>query len=188
MPIADVIKECRSRMDKSLEYFDRELRGVRTGRASTALIEYIKVDYYGSSTDLRDLAAINVAEATQLVVKPYDPGSKQEIVKALESSDLGLNPQIDGDTIRIHLPAPSAERRQQLVAQVRKMAEDSRVALRNERRDAIKKVDTIAKDKGNEVSEDDGKHAREEIETLTKNHSAKIDSMTEAKAAEVEEL
>ena len=108
MSIAAITKDCRGRMNKTAEYFDHELRGMRTGRASTALIEFVKVDYYGSSTDLRDLAGINVVDATHLVVKPYDPAAKQEIVKALETADLGLNPQIEGHSLRIAIPAPSS--------------------------------------------------------------------------------
>ncbi len=186
MSIAAITKDCRGRMNKTAEYFDHELRGMRTGRASTALIEFVKVDYYGSSTDLRDLAGINVVDATHLVVKPYDPAAKQEIVKALETADLGLNPQTEGDSLRIAIPAPSAERRQQLIVQVRKMAEDSRVAIRNERRDANKHIDKLSKDKTNDVSEDDAKHGKSEIETLTKSHIARIDSTCEEKAKEID--
>ena len=117
MPLDTITHECRSRMDKSIEYFDRELRGIRTGRATTALIDYVKVDYYGSPTDLRELAGISVPEPTKLLVKPFDPGAKGDIVKAIEMADLGLNPQVDGATIRISVPSPSAERRKQLVNQ-----------------------------------------------------------------------
>jgi ribosome recycling factor len=108
MLIKQIAKDCSNKMDKTIEYYERELKGVRTGRATTALIEYVKVDYYGSSTDLRDIAAVSVGDATQLVVKPYDPGSKNDIIKALESAELGLNPQADGDAIRISIPAPSS--------------------------------------------------------------------------------
>ena len=109
MLIKEIAKDCRLKMDKTLDYYVRELKGVRTGRATTALIEYVKVDYYGSSTDLRDIAAVSVADATQLVVKPYDPSSKSEIIKALESADLGLNPQADGATTvsYTHLTLPT---------------------------------------------------------------------------------
>ena len=100
----EILLECEERMDNTVEYLGRELRGIRTGRANTALLEYLKVDYYGSSTDLRELAAVSVSDATSLVVKPFDPGAKNEIVKAIETSDLGLNPQTDGGTIRTSLP------------------------------------------------------------------------------------
>lgn len=188
MPLDEIRRECRQHMAKSVEHFDRELRGIRTGRATTALIDYVKVDYYGSSTDLRELAAISVPEPTRLLVKPFDPSSTSAIVKAIETADLGLNPQADGPTIRISVPPPSAERRKQLVNQVRKMAEDARVSVRNERREAIKHVDQAVKDKSNPVSEDQGKDAKGDIEKLTKDHIKLIDEHFDRKAAEIEEV
>lgn len=188
MSIKELTKDCRTKMDKSVEYYGKELHGVRTGRASTALIEYIKIDYYGSQTDLKDIAAISVSDATQLVVKPYDPSSKNDIVKGIESADLGLNPQSESDLIRINIPAPSAERRSQLVNQVKKMAEESRIAIRNERRDAIKHIDALVKDKSNAFSEDDGKHGKDEVESHTKKHISKIDEMCDEKANEIETI
>ena len=188
MLIKVIVKDCRLKMDKTLEYYEKELKGVRTGRATTALIEYIKIDYYGSSTDLRDIAAVNVADATQLVVKPYDPGSKNDIIKALEGAELGLNPQADGDTIRISIPAPSSERRQQLATQVKKMGEDSKIAVRNERRDANKLIDSQVKDKSNDESEDDGKNGKSEIESITKNHTSKIEELCKAKVEDIQTI
>lgn len=186
MPLEKVIKDCRERMDKSIEYFEKELRGIRTGRATTALIDYIKIDYYGNHTDLRELASVSVPEPTQLLIKPFDPTVKNEIVKAIETADLGLNPQPEGNTIRINVPPPSAERRKQLVGQVKKMAEDSRIAVRNERRDANKQIDKLVKDKGNDLSEDDGKKAKEEVDDLTKQHIKQIDELCDKKTAEIE--
>ena len=188
MPIDAIIRECRDHMDKSVEYFDKELLGIRTGRATTALIDYVKVNYYGSPTDLRELAAISVPEPTKLLVKPFDPSAKSDIVKAIEIADLGLNPQVDGESIRISVPPPSAERRKQLVSQVRKMAEDARVAIRNQRRDAIKLIDAAVKDKTNPVSEDQGRDAKTEIDDLTKKHTKRIDEDFTKKAGEIEEL
>jgi ribosome recycling factor len=183
-----IIKDCRAKMDKSLEHYDKELRGVRTGRATTALIDYIKVDYYGSSTDLKALAAISVPEPNQLLVKPFDPSSKQDIIKAIEKADLGLNPMSEGQAIRISVPAPSAERRQQLVSQVKKMAEDTKVAVRNERRDAIKHIDGMIKDKSQNLSEDIGKRHKDEIEAMTKKHVEQIDQMCTKKSTEITEV
>lgn len=188
MDIDTVQLECEDRMNKSVEYFSRELRGMRTGRATTALLEYVKVDYYGSSTDLRELAAISVSEATQLVVKPFDPGSKQEIVKAIEKAGLGLNPMVEGSILRINVPAPSAERRKQLGGQVRKLAEETKVAIRNERRDANKHIDQMLHDKKAGVTEDGAKSAKEAIDKLTQDHTHKVDDMTTKKIAEVEEI
>lgn len=188
MSIKEEVKSCKSKMDKSVEYFSKELHGVRTGRASTALIEYIKIDYYGNATDLRDIAAISVSDATQLVIKPYDPASKNDIVKGLEGADLGLNPQTEGDMIRLNIPAPSAERRQQLVNQVKKMAEESRIAIRNERREAIKHIEALVKDKSNGVSEDEGKSGKDEIESLTKKHISSLDEMCDTKTQEIQTI
>lgn len=182
-----ILLECEERMDKTVEYLMRELRGVRTGRATTALIEYVKVDYYGSPTDLRELAAINVPEPTQLMVKPFDPGAKQAIIKAIESAQLGLNPQSEGNAIRIMVPAPSGDRRKQLVSQVRKMAEEAKVAIRNERRDANKHIDQLANGK-DPLPEDAVESAKEEIDAMTKRHTERIDELSGKKAKEIEEI
>ena len=154
MKLDQILSDCRHRMDKSVEFFQRELRGIRTGRATTALVDFIKVDYYGSPTELRELAAVSVPEPTLLMVKPFDPTSQANIVKALETADLGLNPQSDGNAIRVAVPAPSTQRRQQLVGQVKKMTEDAKVTIRNERRDANKHIDQLVKDKQEHLSED----------------------------------
>lgn len=188
MDIDQVKRECRERMDKSVEYFQKELRGIRTGRATTALIDYVKVDYYGSPTELRELAAVSVPEPTMLLVKPFDPTSQSGIIKALESADLGLNPIADANSIRISVPSPSTERRTQLVTQVKKMTEDARVAVRNERRDAKKQIDQLVKDKSSHVSEDSAKDAKDDIEKLTKGHIEKIDETSTKKVVEIEEV
>lgn len=187
MNLDSILRDTKEKMDKSVHYFESEIKGIRTGRANTALIEYIKVDYYGTQTDLKGLAGISVPEPTQLLVKPFDPGAKNPILKAVEAADLGLNPQADGDTIRISIPAPSAERRKQLVVQVKKLAEESRVAIRNERRDANKHIDQLEKSKGDDsISEDQAKGAKSDIDDLTKKHTKTIDDLCNSKVKEVE--
>lgn len=188
MDIDTVLMETEEKMTKSIEYLQREYRGVRTGRANTALLEYVKVEYYGSTVDLRDIAGISVPEPTQLLVKPFDPSAKSEIIKAIERSGLGLNPQAEGAQIRIMLPPPSSERRKQLAAQVRKMAEDSRVTIRNERRDANKAIDALENDPKSKVSEDQVTSAKEYVDEVTKKTTTKIDELTNKKVAEVEEI
>ncbi len=188
MDIDTVLLEAEERMGKSIDYLQREFRGVRTGRASTALLEYIKVEYYGSNVDLREIAGISVPEPTQLLVKPFDPGAKTEIMKAIERSGLGLNPQSEGAQIRVNLPSPSADRRKQLVVQVRKMAEESRVTIRNERRDANKALDVLEGDPKSKVSEDQVEKAKEYIDEITKSTSTKIDELTTKKVADIEEI
>jgi len=188
MDIDTVLLEAEDRMNTGVEYFQRELRGVRTGRATTALVEYVKVDYYGSSTDLRELAGITVADATTLMVKPFDPGSKSEIVKAIESAGIGVRAVAEGNAIRVSVPAPSADRRKQLATQVRKMSEDSKVVVRNERRDANKAVDALLADKKSGVTEDQAKRAKESIDELTKQFTTKLDDLAAKKIAEIEEI
>jgi ribosome recycling factor len=183
-----IIRDCNAKMDKSIEHYEKELRGLRTGRATTALIDYVKVDYYGSPTDLKALAAVSVPEPNQLLVKPIDPASKNDIIKAIERADLGLNPMSEGTQIRISVPAPSAERRQQLVGQVKKMGEESKIAIRNERRDALKHIDTLTKDKSAHLSEDQAKTAKAQIEDFTKKHIDQIDQMCMKKSAEVTQV
>jgi ribosome recycling factor len=188
MDLDTILLEAEDRMSKSLDYLQRELRGMRTGRANTAMLEYVKVDYYGSHTDLRELAAISVAESTQLLVKPFDPSSKHEIVRAIETAGLGFNPQVEGSAIRINVPTPSADRRKQLVAQVKKMAEESKVAVRNERRDANKHIDGLLADKKNPISDDQAESAKEEVDSLTKKFTASIDEIATKKVGEIEQI
>ncbi len=187
MSVDQILGECGQRMDKSVDYFHRELRGIRTGRATTALIDHLKVDYYGSPTELRELAAISVPEPTLLLVKPFDPTARSTIVKAIETADLGLNPMADTHAIRIAVPPPSAERRRQLVSQVRKMTEETRVTVRNERRDANKHLDQLTKDKDSPLSEDQAKIAKENVEALTKKHVERIDKICGKKVSEIQE-
>lgn len=188
MDLDTVLLEAEERMSHSVDYFQRELRGVRTGRATTALLEHVKVEYYGSSTDLRELAGISVVDATTLIVKPFDPQSKGEIVKAIESAGIGVRAQAEGNAVRVMVPAPSADRRKQLVIQVKKMAEDSKVAIRNERRDANKHVDTLENDKTKGVTEDQAKGAKETVDELTKKFTTKIEELLAKKVTEVEEI
>lgn len=185
MDIDQIILECSDRMAKTTEYLRRELRGIRTGRANTALLEYVKIDYYGSSTDLRELAALSVSDPQQLVIKPFDPGAKNDIVKAIEQADLGLNPQVDGQIIRVNVPSPSSDRRKQLTLQVRKLTEDSKVALRNERRDALKSIDTTKSEQ--KLADDDVSRRKEEVETEIKKYVVAIDEISSKKISEIEE-
>jgi len=152
-----ILLEAEDSMKKGVEYLKQELRGVRSGRASTALIEFLKVDYYGASTELKSLAAISVPEPTQLLIKPFDHGVVGEIKRAIEASDLGLSPVVEDKSIRINVPALSSDRRQQLVTRCKKMGEETKVVLRNARRDANKHADALAKDASAHVSEDEVK-------------------------------
>ncbi len=183
-----ILLEAEDHMSKAIDYLSDELRGIRTGRASTALVDYVKVDYYGSPTDLKQLAAISIPEPTQILIKPFDAGSLQEIKKALENSGLDLNPQVEAKQIRLSVPALSKERRQQLAGQVKKMGEEQKIVLRNARRDANKHADTLAKQDGQHYSEDEIKTLHSEIQDVLKQYEKKADSAVTAKTTEVLEI
>ncbi len=180
-----ILKDSKERMDKALEHLRGELRGLRTGRATSALVEYIKVDYYGTATDLKALASISVPEATQILIKPFDAGSIGEIRKAIETSDLGLNPNVDGKQIRINIPALSTDRRKQLVAHAKKTAEETKVAIRNVRRDANKHTEQMAKAPGAHYPEDEIETLKEEIQDLLKQHETLVDKVVDEKTKEI---
>jgi ribosome recycling factor len=188
MDLDTILLEAEDHMDKAVAYLQGELKGVRTGRASPALVEFVKVDYYGSMTDLRSIANVSVPEPTQLHIKPYDASALQAIIKAIQSAGLGLNPMGEGKAIRINIPPLSGERRQQLADSVKKMAEQAKVAIRNVRRDANKHIDQLEKDKKVAVTEDQAKAAKEDVTEMTKKHEAKIDELIENKRKEILEV
>lgn len=183
MPIDDILLDCEEHMEKAVEFFHRELRGIRTGRASTGLVEHIKVDYFGSPTELRQLASIGVPQPDMIMIKPFDPGSAKEIEKAIQASGLGITPMADGKVIRLPVPTLSTDRRQQLSNQLKKLAEETRIAIRNVRRDANKTTDHEKKD--NLLTEDDVDSCKEEIQKLTDTYGKKVDGYLEGKRKEV---
>lgn len=170
-------------MEKATEHLQHELRGIRTGRASPAIVEHIKVDYYGSPTDLRSIASISVPEATQLLIKPFSPQDMKAIEKAINDSKLGLTPHSDGKQLRLMLPPLSQERRLQLVGQMKGHAEQSKVAIRNARRDANKIIDT--EQKGGVITEDEANDGKEKVQELTKTYETKVDELIEKKRGEI---
>jgi len=178
-----ILLEAEDHMSKAIDYLSQEMKGIRTGRASTALVEYIKVDYYGSATDLKSLASVSVPEPTQLLIKPFDAGSVNSIKQAIEESGLGLNPQVDGKQIRLNVPPLSKDRRQQLAGQVKKMGEEQKIVLRNTRRDANKAAEHL-----DNLPEDELKTLKEEIQELLKKYEGKITEMVDKKSAEVLEV
>ncbi len=172
-------------MEKAIEYLKQELRGVRTGRASPALVEFIKVDYYGSMQDLKSLAAISVPEPTQLLIKPFDTGAVGAIKSAIEKSGLGVNPIVEAKHIRLVLPAMSQERRQKDAARVKKMGEEAKVVIRNTRRDANKHADDLKKSTTRHFPEDEINTLKEEIQGLLKKYEADVDKRIEEKTKEI---
>lgn len=185
MPIDDILLECEEKMEKAVDFFGDELRVIRTGRASAGLVEHIRVDYYGSPTDLRQLASISVPEPDMIVIKPFDPGSIKEIEKAIQSSELGITPATMGKVIRLSIPSLSGERRKHLVAQLKKMAEQARVTIRNIRREANKTADK--EENENLLTEDDVTQCKDEVQKLTSQYGKKIDKILEEKNREVME-
>jgi ribosome recycling factor len=183
MPVDDILLDAEMHMEKAIEHLQLELRGVRTGRATPALVEHIKVDYYGTPTDLRSIAAISVPEATQLLIKPFNPSDMKAIEKAINDSKIGLTPHSDGKQLRLILPPMSQERRLQMAGQCKHFAEASKIAIRNNRRDANKVLET--EHKGGVVAEDDAAAGKEQIQELTKTYEAKVDELVEKKRAEI---
>lgn len=188
MPADEIELECEEQMEKAVEFLRSELRGIRTGRASPGLVEHLKinVESYGSAMDLRELASISVPESNMLLIKPYDPSVIKDIDRAIQSSELGITPMSDGKVIRLPVPPLSGERRQKLLTQVRKLGENQKVAIRNVRRDANRKIDAELKDKS--IAEDDADKSKENIQEYTKTYEKKVDDSVAAKAKEIEEV
>jgi ribosome recycling factor len=184
--IDDLMKDATERMDKSVAAAKGELNGVRTGRASAALLDRIQIEYYGQQTPLRQLATINVPEPRMLTIQPFDPNSLKQIEKAIQESDLGLTPSNDGKVIRLPIPQLTEERRKELVRLVRQIAEDGRVAVRNIRRDAIQHMKELS-GKG-EVGEDDERRAEEQVQKVTEQHTHSIDELLKHKEQEIMEV
>lgn len=181
-----VIDEAREKMHKAVEHARGEFGSIRTGRASPALVEKLSVEYYGSEVPLQQIAGFQVPEARMLVISPYDKGSLGAIEKAIQHSDLGLNPSNDGQVIRLTFPQLTAERRKDLVKVVKHMAEEGRVAIRNVRRSARHELEALQKD--NEATEDDVARAEKDLDKLTHAQEAEIDKALEQKEQELLEV
>lgn len=182
----DIVFEAEEKMEKAVSFLRSEFRTIRTGRASPALIDTIRVDYYGASTSLKELANLSAPEANLIVIKPFDPGCIKDIEKAIMASPLGITPQSDGRVVRLVVPPLSGERRQQLAQQIKQMAEQARVSIRNARRDANKKLDQLQKDKI--LTEDERDKSKKEIDDLTKQYIEQTDKVLQAKTDEVMEI
>lgn len=178
-----ILADFDERSKKSLEHFQGVLAGIRTGRASPALIEKVRVEAYGTPTPLNQLAHISVPEARQLMVKPFDGSILKDVEKALYAADIGMTPSTDGKVIRLTLPPLSGEQRQKLVAKVKELAEEARVALRNERRDANKHAEQEFKD--NNLTEDHLQELKDRIQEALKAAEKQIDEMVAKKSDEV---
>lgn len=184
--IQEVLKETEDRMKSAVLAAKNDFAAVRSGRANTALLDRIQVDYYGTMTPLNQLATVTAPEARLLVIQPWDKSQVQAVEKAILQSDLGLSPSSDGSVIRIAIPQLTEERRRDLVRLVRKDAEEKRVMVRNARRDANEQIKELEKEKI--ISEDDGRRGMERVQELTDRYIKEIDGLLEAKESEIMEV
>ncbi|HEU4640955.1 MAG TPA: ribosome recycling factor [Gemmatimonadaceae bacterium] len=181
--IQQITKDCKTAMDKAVENSKREFNSIRSGKASTSLLDTVRVDAYGQQMPISQVASVAAPEPRLLTVTPWDKGLTSAIEKAIRDSDLGLNPANQGGVIRVPIPSLNEERRRELVKVVHKLAEEGRIAVRHARthaRDAIKKLD--------KVSEDDKKHAEKELQKLHDDHIGRVDELVKAKEAEIMEV
>jgi ribosome recycling factor len=182
----DALAQARTRMEKAVEDFRKELGGVRTGRANTALLDSVRVDYHGTPMQINQLGTLNVPDAATIVISPWDPAAVALIDKAIRTTDLGLNPTNDGKVVRVPIPALTEDRRKDMVKHIHKVLENHRTAIRNIRRDSKEGVEKLEKEK--KISEDERKRSLDELEKLTHSETKKIEDLSAAKEKEVLEI
>jgi len=182
----DAMAAAKTRMEKAVEDFRKELTSVRTGRANAALLDHVRVDYHRTPMPVNQLGNVTVPDATMLMIAPWDPSAVPLIDKAIRSSDLGLNPTTDGKVVRIPIPSPTEERRRELVKHIHKVLENHRTAVRNIRRDIKEAIDKLEKDK--KISQDELKRALDELEKVSHAETKKIEDLSAAKEKEVMEF
>lgn len=184
--VKDAQVAAKTRMEKAVEDFRKELATVRTGRANAAILDNVRVDYHGTPMPVNQLGTVTVPDPNMIVISPWDAGAVSMIDKAVRTSDLGLNPTNDGKVVRIPIPAPTEERRKELVKHIHKVLENHRTAVRNIRRDVKEAIDKLEKDK--KISQDEQKRALDELEKLTQAETKKIEDLSSGKEKEVMEL
>ncbi len=181
--VESVLADADSRMSMAVEFLGREVGSLRTGRATAALVEGVMVDYYGTPTPLNQLASITVPEARLIVIQPYDRQAMQNIEKGLQRSDTGLNPSSDGTVIRVAVPPLTQERRRDIVRTLKRKVEDSKVAVRNVRRDAVERLRTMERDKS--LPQDENRRAQDRLQKATDTRIGELDKVSSAKEAEI---
>ncbi len=179
----EILFDAEERMEKAVGVFKDELRGLRTGRATPALVDSLRVEYYGSPTPIKQLAQISTPDPQSILIRPYEAGILKDVEKAIRSSDLGMSPNNDGKMIRLTVPPMSGEQRQKMVTRIKKSAEEAKVSCRNIRRDANKNFDAAEKDK--EMTEDERDAGKDEVQTLLKKFEDKITEMADKKSKEI---
>lgn len=182
----ELLKNTEEKMGKTIDALERDYKSVRAGRANVSVLDRINVDYYGVPTPIQQMAAVSVPEARTLLIQPWDASTLKEIEKAILTSEIGINPQNDGKVIRLNFPPLTEERRKDIVKDVRKKAEDSKVAIRNQRRDALDKLKALKKD--NKITEDDESNGEKKIQTLTDKFCKEIDELCGIKEKEIMEI
>jgi ribosome recycling factor len=182
----DALAQAKTRMEKAVEDFRKELSGVRTGRANVSLLDHVRVDYHGTPMPINQLATLNVPDPASIVIAPWDAGALPLIDKAIRTSDLGLNPANDGKVVRVPIPPLTEERRKDLVKHIHKVLENHRTAVRNIRRDVKEAVEKLEKDK--KISEDEKKRSLDELEKITHTETKKIEDLSASKEKEVMEI
>jgi len=185
MSADEILLDAEERMEKAVDVLKNQLGGIRTGRANPGLVDSLRVEAYGSPTPLKQLASVGAPEPTQIVIRPFDPGTIKDIEKAILAADLGFNPQNDGRLIRISIPPLSTEVRKKLVVRIKEHSEEAKVAIRNIRRDANKAAETGEKDKT--LTEDERDDTKNEVQELTKKFEAKVEEMCAAREKDVME-
>lgn len=185
MNTAQTLKDAEDRMEKALDKFRNDLKGLRTGRASPAMLDSLKVEYYGSPTPVKQIANISTPDPTSIMIKPFAADDLKEIEKAIRSSDLGLAPNNDGKVIRLTVPSMSGDQRKKMVQHIKKVAEESKVACRNIRRDANKHLDQAEAD--GEMTEDERDKGKDKVQNLLKSYEGKVDELADKKGKEVME-
>lgn len=181
--ISDIIQETKAKMKATVNVLEEDLQGMRGNRASTALVDRLEVEYYGQMTELRQLANISTPEAMQILIRPYDASAVKAIEKAIQASDLGINPNVDGQTIRLNMPALTGERRQELVRLLSRRVEEAKVAIRNIRRSANEDLREFEREKM--ISEDDMKRGEVEVQKLTDESIKKLEELGQAKEKDI---
>jgi ribosome recycling factor len=182
----DALAQAKTRMEKAVEDFRKELGSVRTGRANTSLLDHVRVDYHGTPMPINQLGTLNVPDASTIVISPWDPGAVALIDKAIRLADLGLNPTNDGKVVRVPIPALTEDRRKDMVKHIHKVLENHRTAIRNIRRDIKEGVEKLEKEK--KISEDERKRSLDELEKVTHSETKKIEDLSAAKEKEVMEI
>jgi ribosome recycling factor len=179
----EIFNECETKMQKSIEHMQREFKTLRTGKVTTAVLDNVKIDYYGSPTPLDQVGSVLAADATTIVINPWEKNLLKDIESAISAANIGVNPNNDGEQIKLFFPPMTVEQRQEAVKQMKAMGEKAKVGIRNDRRDANDKIKKLEKEK--EITQDKSKSAQENIQRLTDKYIASVDSILKDKEAEI---